>query len=1108
MAVKNVVFSIKADTNGFDKDIARAIASVNTLNNELKVTSALLNQVNTSASSLSGPFTKATTGAAAFAQSIKAAAAANPLFRGISTNISNTGRAFTQANNAAQQFGTNINAAVTSANPKINSLSTGLSLLKGALIKIGTVSAIIKFGQDALQAAGNYERLNVAFTTFLGSATLAKTTLQELQAYAEKTPFTATETQQSARILLAYGFSANQLIPVLNQLGSVSSGTQIPLQQIALVFGQVRAAGKLMGQDLLQLVNAGFNPLQEISERTGVSMAVLRKRMADGKISADDIQKSFIAATIEGGKFYNLNEEIGKTLPGRISALSDKFQVLVREIGDALSPAAKILVERLISIVEAAKGLIPVFQLFGSIVVLTINSLEKFGNALSNAFKPIRDILPSIETARVVAESFYKTMQKLGGLPSVITNMNGLREAVILFGGSVDETTKKIYAFKDSFEGFDIANQNAESSTKKATDALEKQKTALLSTTKEDKNRLTLLNQFNAQYKQYGIQVENLENERDFAVEVTFAYQKLLDVLGKIEKRKAYESEIEKVQKEYKLSVDALAFAQGELNRLSRIGLGGTEAQKSAIAGIQARIDANRVTYKKLLLGLAQLQNITIEPGGDDKTKKTKDNLLDLYDRLRQVTEEDWTLKLKLTPTGSFQADLDKIATLTEDTIQNLQYRLIKESENIKLLNLSPAEEKKQLEVVGEIYKYEASKIYRQSQADIIKITEEYNKKRSEAIVGTFISDANEMVAYYDDAINKMNQSTEDLFAAAGQVLRRKKFNEIVDNIKLTQKQVNQVLLDTYNTEVNIINAEEDLAAQQAAARGASSEEINKIEQDAYNKRLAAGRKYRNAVKENNDKTNADITQADKDLAARRLEAFEITVSSIASILKEINNALIQSVEAAISAQERRYERAKEIADKGNAELLQREQKRLDALNKQKAKYVREQQALAVVEVAINSAIAIAKAAAEGGALAPFTIAATLAALGVGLLAARQQALADVGGFETGGYTGDGGKKDVAGVVHKGEYVFTQEKTKRYRSLFDDIHMGRDPLVAKGLSEKVVVINNNNMDKRLERIEKAIMMQKGMTVNIDERGIHGIVSTLNYKEQRIRNKSK
>ena len=99
----------------------------------------------------------------------------------------------------------------------------------------------------------------------------------------------------------------------------------------------------------------------------------------------------------------------------------------------------------------------------------------------------------------------------------------------------------------------------------------------------------------------------------------------------------------------------------------------------------------------------------------------------------------------------------------------------------------------------------------------------------------------------------------------------------------------------------------------------------------------------------------------------------------------------------------------------------------------------------------------------------------------------------------------DGAKHDVAGVVHKGEYVFSKEKTSKHRKLFDALHTGRD-INPDLLNQKMILVENTSMNGRLEKIEKAITKQSRMNLSIDEKGIHGIVSNLSYKSSRLKNR--
>lgn len=288
-------------------------------------------------------------------------------------------------------------------------------------------------------------------------------------------------------------------------------------------------------------------------------------------------------------------------------------------------------------------------------------------------------------------------------------------------------------------------------------------------------------------------------------------------------------------------------------------------------------------------------------------------------------------------------------------------------------------------------------------------------------------------------------------------------------------------------------------------AAGDNAEEVTAInaqaELDVYNttKKYADARTaLDNEVTENalanEEKRKKEIEDALNDL-----------IDATRDAAKQFIEAQITQTDALIEQQQKRVDAARDIAENGNAELLELEQKRLDDLTKQRQKYVEAQQALTLIEIAANSALAIAKAAAAGNGVATaLTVAAAVVALAAGFAQARAQAQA-AASFATGGYTGDGGKFEPAGIVHRGEFVVTKEKTQKFRPILEAIHTGRNPMLVKGFSEGVMAANNKGMETRLERIEKAIRSQRGLELSIDERGINGIVSRLQYKQNRIKN---
>lgn len=202
----------------------------------------------------------------------------------------------------------------------------------GALAIVGFFTNITK---KVIELGIKQEQLNIAFTTFLGSAERANKLMRELTKFSILTPFTPDQVNRAAKSLLAFGVQAEEIIPTLRMLGDVSSGTGKDLGEMAIIFGQIRSAGRLMGQDLLQLINAGFNPLQEISKASGISVRTLKEEMEKGNISFQMVADSFKRATSEGGLFFNLMEKQSKSIGGKLSTVEGNIEEIAKALFEA-----------------------------------------------------------------------------------------------------------------------------------------------------------------------------------------------------------------------------------------------------------------------------------------------------------------------------------------------------------------------------------------------------------------------------------------------------------------------------------------------------------------------------------------------------------------------------------------------------------------------------------------------------------------------------------------------------------------------------------------------------------------------------------------------------
>ena len=201
---------------------------------------------------------------------------------------------------------------------------------------LGVGGAIASIGWG-VQLHAQAEQTQIAFEVMLGSGDAAKTMLADLKAYADKSPFSSIKTNEFAQQLLNYGIAGDKILPTIEMLGDVAAGDEQKFEGLARAFGQRSSTGRLTGGDLNQMINAGFNPLQEIAKKTGESMAVLKKRMEDGGVSAGEVEGAFKDATSEGGRFFGMTARQSETLAGKFSTMKDAVSTSLMTLGGQIA---------------------------------------------------------------------------------------------------------------------------------------------------------------------------------------------------------------------------------------------------------------------------------------------------------------------------------------------------------------------------------------------------------------------------------------------------------------------------------------------------------------------------------------------------------------------------------------------------------------------------------------------------------------------------------------------------------------------------------------------------------------------------------------------------
>ena len=243
-----------------------------------------------------------------------------------------------------------------------------LKKLAGPLMGVGILKTLYDLGKESVAVAEKFETLAVSFEVLAGGAEAGQKLTNEIVELASKTPLTTEALADGAKTLLSFGESANEVVNDLKLLGDITGGDAQKMQSLTLAFAQVGSTGRLTGQDLLQMINAGFNPLAIISEKTGKSMAKLKDEMSKGLITFNDVKRAMIDATSEGGRFNGMMERQSQTLEGLKSTNADVWQQIKKDIGDFFLPAAKTLQKAFIAIGQSIQG--------------TINKLKEFSRRL------------------------------------------------------------------------------------------------------------------------------------------------------------------------------------------------------------------------------------------------------------------------------------------------------------------------------------------------------------------------------------------------------------------------------------------------------------------------------------------------------------------------------------------------------------------------------------------------------------------------------------------------------------------------------------------------------------------------------------------------------
>lgn len=273
----------------------------------------------------------------------------------------------------------NLSQGMLDAQTKANLLDESLKRVGMTIGGVFTAQKAVEFVKTMIDVRQEVENLSISFETLLGGKDKATQFFGELREYAVNTPLMLNDLAGGAQTMLGFNMEAEKVIPTLKQIGDISMGDRDRFNSLVLAFSQMSATGKLMGQDLLQMINAGFNPLAIISEKTGKSIGQLKDEMSAGAISSEMVAQAFADATAEGDKFHGMLDKQSKGLKGQISnlegAIDDMFNAMGEKSEGILTGSVEVASELVKNYEAVGKALMSLVAVYGSYKTALIATL-------------------------------------------------------------------------------------------------------------------------------------------------------------------------------------------------------------------------------------------------------------------------------------------------------------------------------------------------------------------------------------------------------------------------------------------------------------------------------------------------------------------------------------------------------------------------------------------------------------------------------------------------------------------------------------------------------------------------------------------------------------
>lgn len=753
---------------------------------------------------------------------------------------------------------------------------------------LGIGFSIQQAGQAISQIArvrGEYQQLEVAFTTMLKSKSRADQLMAQAVEFAATTPFELSNVSAGVKQLLAYGSEAENVMEEMKMLGDIAAGLSMPIGDLVYLYGTTRTQGRMFTMDLRQFMGRGIPLAEELAKQFGVTKNEVSKLVSEGKVGFKDLQQALRAMTSEGGMFYNLMGEQSKTITGQISNLSDSISQMFNNIGKSSEgiinktlSGVSYLVENYEKVGKEIGGLVISYGAYKA-AIMTVSAIKKAEIAVTTAevvAKKASLLLNRQVTASniVLAKSIKAVTAALSLNPYVLiaTAVAGAAYGIYKLATAESEEVKVRRELNESIDAYNQKLSESASEAERLAGIMKSESETTLAKARAYNQLVSLYPELLDKYSEEELKLKSI---LDLKAEIAGINSSREDSnieaqIAELERRKQNltgTGSYKNVQAE-SLRLSSINEIDTKLNELYKI------RDERAEAARQAAFDALPVEKK-----IAEYKKQQAKADSESAFYRNQ-----LESGKNALTGKDLT-----------DADIK----ILEGLLNKSEQESIKAKANIEALKKANKTEATPIDE-------DATKAYEKAKEESIKslnnIQDEYNKKQTKNQLEAIELERKKRLAALDEAYNKQ----KDIYDKAGYGEGSKERREL-DSRYYSQKQIINASADIDANKERKRQYEEDIKAYGTymQKRALIDKEYNDIKARMYN---ADG-----TLKEGYTTENVAAVDASKQTAIEDLDQlmFE-NLDSYESIMAQIESYTLEQISSAIDALESTLD---EIAD-------------------------------------------------------------------------------------------------------------------------------------------------------------------------------------------------